>query len=59
MSYLQERAPTALARRKGGGVKMLYLIGWFITRFAFLCFWLFAEPLGEANVWFKEKYLAY
>ena len=39
-------------------MKTLYLAGWFITRFAFLCFWLFAEPLGEANVWFKEKYLA-
>ena len=40
-------------------MRSLLLIAWFVTRFVFLCLWLFAEPVGRANVWLKEKYLAY
>lgn len=44
--------------RKGGSVKSLLLIAWAVTRVAFLFFWAFAQPIGEMNVWLKEKYLA-
>jgi len=44
---------------EGGGMKSLIFVAWFITRFTFVFLWTLAEPVGRANVWLKEKYLAY
>jgi hypothetical protein len=36
-------------------VRPLYLVAWGITRLAFLLLWAFALPIGELNVWLKQR----
>lgn len=35
----------------------VWLTGWLLTRIVFVVLWRIAEPVGEANVWLKQKWL--
>lgn len=36
-------------------MRAIYLIAWAVTRLLFLALWSFANPIGQANVWLKNK----
>lgn len=37
-------------------MRSLILVAWVATRVIFLALWVFAEPIGEANVWLAKKW---
>lgn len=38
-------------------MKNIYWLLWAITRVQFIVLWSFAEPIGEASVWLRDKYV--